>query len=90
MFAKLKQFASTVKQELEFYRMLSKHPSTPLSSKVLLGLALAYLVMPFDLIPDFIPLLGQLDDVVIIPLLIYMALKLTPEDVIKACREMVK
>ncbi len=90
MFAKLKQFASTVKQELAFYRMLSKHPNTPLSSKILLGAALAYLVMPFDLIPDFIPLLGQLDDVVIIPLLIYMALKLTPEDVIKVCREMVK
>ncbi len=90
MFAKLKQFAGTIKQELEFYRMVSKHPNTPLSSKMLLGLAIAYLLLPFDLIPDFIPLLGQLDDLVIVPLLIYMALKLTPEEVIKACREMAK
>lgn len=90
MFAKLKQFARTIKQELAFYRMLSQHSGTPLSAKLLLGLAIGYLLLPFDLIPDFIPLLGQLDDLLIIPLLIYLALKLTPEDVINICRENVK
>jgi uncharacterized membrane protein YkvA (DUF1232 family) len=90
MLAKLKQLARTIKQELAFYRMLSQHKETPLSAKLLLGLALGYLLLPFDLIPDFIPLLGQLDDVVIIPLLIYWALKLTPEEVINICRENVK
>ncbi len=90
MLERLKQLARSIKQELEFYRMLSKHQNTPLSAKLLLGLALGYLFLPFDLVPDFIPLLGQLDDVIIIPLLIYMALKLTPEEVINICRENVK
>lgn len=90
MLEKLKQLAKTIKQELEFYRMLSKHPNTPISAKLLIGLALGYLLLPFDLVPDFIPVLGQLDDLIIIPLLIYMALKLTPEEVVNICRENVK
>jgi uncharacterized membrane protein YkvA (DUF1232 family) len=46
-------------------------------------------VLPFDLIPDFIPVIGQLDELVIIPLLLYLALKLTPVSVRQACRELV-
>jgi len=42
--------------------------------------------MPFDLIPDFLPVIGQLDELVIIPLLLYWVLKLTPQEVIAACR----
>ena len=45
--------------------------------------------MPFDLIPDFLPVIGQLDELVIIPLLLYCALKLTPQDVIMECKERV-
>jgi len=52
-----------------------------------LWLALAYLVLPFDLIPDFIPVIGQLDELVIIPLLLYLALKLIPITVRQVCRE---
>jgi uncharacterized membrane protein YkvA (DUF1232 family) len=51
-----------------------------------LWLAIGYLLMPFDLIPDFLPIIGQLDELVIIPLLLYLALKLTPLDIIAACR----
>jgi len=58
-------------------------------AKGLLWLALAYLVLPFDLIPDFIPVIGQLDELVIIPLLLYLALKLTPVAVRQACRDSV-
>ncbi len=84
--AQLAALAKRVKQELQFYRALQAHPRTPTLAKALLWLAIGYLVMPFDLIPDFIPVIGQLDELVIIPLLLYGALKLTPVDVREACR----
>jgi uncharacterized membrane protein YkvA (DUF1232 family) len=54
---------------------------------VLLGLAIGYLLLPFDLIPDFIPVIGHLDDVIIVPGLIYLALKMIPNEIILECRE---
>ncbi|HAJ71731.1 MAG TPA: hypothetical protein DCO68_06595 [Methylophilaceae bacterium] len=86
MLDKLKQIANKLKSEFVFYRHLQQHTDTPLIAKLLLWMALAYIVMPFDLIPDFIPVIGQLDELVIIPLLLYCALKLTPQSVIDACR----
>ena len=86
MLEKLKQIANKLKAELAFYRRLQQHPQTPKLAKALLWLAIGYVLMPFDLIPDFLPLIGQLDDVVIVPILLYWALKLTPADVIAACR----
>jgi uncharacterized membrane protein YkvA (DUF1232 family) len=83
----LAALASRFKQEVVFYRALHAHPQTPWLAKALLWLALAYLVLPFDLIPDFIPVIGQLDELVIIPLLLYLALKLTPVAVRQACRD---
>ncbi len=67
--------------------MVLRHPQTPLLSKILLGLAIGYLLMPFDLIPDFIPVIGQLDDVLIVPGLIYLALKMIPDEVVAECRK---
>ncbi len=83
---KLKQIASKLKAEFEFYRRLQQHPQTPILAKALLWLAISYVLMPFDLIPDFLPVIGQLDDLVIVPILLYWALKLTPATVIAACR----
>ena len=90
MIEKLKSVARHLKQELAVYRLVLKHPKTPWISKVFLGLAVGYLLLPFDLIPDFIPVLGQLDDVVIIPLLVYIALLFIPQDIIQSCREQAK
>lgn len=87
MLQKLKSLAAKFKQELAVYRLVLKHPQTPWPAKLFLGLAVAYLVMPFDLIPDFIPLIGQLDDLLIIPLLLYLALLFTPKALIESCRE---
>jgi uncharacterized membrane protein YkvA (DUF1232 family) len=83
---KLSQIATKLKAEFAFYKRLQQHPQTPKFAKFFLWLAIGYLLMPFDLIPDFLPVIGQLDEVVIIPLLLYFALKLTPPDVIAACR----
>jgi uncharacterized membrane protein YkvA (DUF1232 family) len=82
----LKSIATKLKNEFDFYRRLHQHPQTPLVAKILLWLAIAYIVMPFDLIPDFIPVIGQLDELVIIPLLVYSAIKLIPKHVIDECR----
>ena len=87
---KLKNIATKLKTEFTFYQRLQKHPDTPMLAKALLWLAIAYLLMPFDLIPDFLPVIGQLDELVIIPLLLYGALKLTPQDVILACRSSIE
>lgn len=86
MLEKLKQIAARLKAEFVFYQRLQKHPQTPKLAKALLWLAIGYVLMPFDLIPDFIPVIGQLDEMVIIPILLYCALKLTPQTVVAECR----
>lgn len=67
-----------IKAEYHYYRALIADNRTPRIAKWCLGAALAYLVMPFDLIPDFIPILGQLDDVIIVGGLVWLGLKLIP------------
>lgn len=86
MLQRLKEIAGKLKAEFDFYRRLQQHPQTPMLAKTLLWLAIGYLLMPFDLIPDFLPVIGQLDEVVIIPLLLYCAVRLTPEAVLNECR----
>jgi uncharacterized membrane protein YkvA (DUF1232 family) len=67
MLKKARELAESLKRELIVYRRVLADPRTPVSAKIFLGLAIGYLCMPFDLIPDFIPVLGHLDDAVIVP-----------------------
>ena len=64
------------------FRLL-KHPRVPAGAKVKLGLAFAYLGLPVDVLPDFVPVLGQLDDLIIATTAVHNILKTTPEEVVR-------
>ncbi len=87
MLASLKQFAQRLKGELSVLTYAQQHPDTPWYAKVLILSVVAYALSPIDLIPDFIPVLGLLDDLILLPLGIYLALKLIPKEVTLEARE---
>ena len=72
-----------IKTELAYYRQVAKDPRTPCLSKLLIGLAIAYLLSPVDIIP----ILGHLDDVILVPGLIWLALAIIPQSVKQDARE---
>lgn len=63
-----------------------RHARTPLAAKIVAALVVAYAFSPIDLIPDFIPVLGYLDDALLLPLGVWLALKLIPDAVLGECR----
>jgi uncharacterized membrane protein YkvA (DUF1232 family) len=83
--AKLKSKANKIKQNIFVLIEASKHPRTPILVKFLSIIVVAYAFSPVDLIPDFIPVLGYLDDIILIPLGIILVLKLIPKDVLQEC-----
>lgn len=78
-----------IKLELAYYRALMGDHRTPRIAKWLIAAAVAYLLMPFDLIPDFIPILGQLDYILIVPSLIYIGLLCIPLSLKQELRQQV-
>lgn len=68
------------------WRLVAGHPRTPKLAKWLVLMALAYAVSPVDLIPDFLPGLGHLDDLLVVPLILALAARLVPRDVWSECR----
>ena len=89
MFEKLKAVAQNLKREIKVYQLVLKDNRTPRLAKILLWIAVGYTLLPFDIIPDFIPLIGHLDDVIIVPILVIVALKMIPGEVIDDCRKRV-
>lgn len=83
---KLIELGKLFKRELQVYRLVLKDKRTPIAAKILLGMAVGYVLMPFDLIPDFIPILGHLDDLIIVPALVLLALKMIPKEVVAESR----
>jgi uncharacterized membrane protein YkvA (DUF1232 family) len=75
------------KKELKVIYIAYKRPEVPWYTKALSALVIGYALSPIDLIPDFIPVLGYLDDLLLIPLGIYLVIKLIPKEVLEACRE---
>lgn len=78
---KLKSWAAKLKRQAQILQVVYKDDRTPLEVKVLIWLTLGYLFSPIDLIPDFIPILGLLDDIIIVPLMIALVIKLIPKEV---------
>ncbi len=81
--------ARRLRRAVAVYRLVLQDRRTPLLAKLLLGAALAYALSPIDLIPDFIPVLGHLDDLLIVPLLAWVALRLVPAAVMEDSRRSV-
>jgi uncharacterized membrane protein YkvA (DUF1232 family) len=86
MMERLKQAGELVAREMDVYRRVLVDARTPWYAKAILGLAVVYFFSPIDLIPDPIPLLGQLDDLLIVPGLVWLALRLVPAEVVASCR----
>ncbi len=85
-----KSYAKKIKRELPVLYLAMKHKDTPWYAKLLALITVGYALSPIDLIPDFIPILGYLDDLVLIPLLMTLTIKLIPQKVIEMCREEAK
>jgi len=81
-----KNRAKALKRETFALYLAYRHPLTPWYAKVWAGVVAAYAFSPIDLIPDFIPVLGYLDDLVLVPLGITLALKMIPPEVMAECR----
>jgi uncharacterized membrane protein YkvA (DUF1232 family) len=88
-FERSKEMTRAFKRELIVYQRVLRDERTPLVAKLFLSLAIGYLLMPFDLIPDFIPVIGHLDDVVIVPALVFVALQCIPREIVAEHREQV-
>ena len=84
--AGFKARAAALKREVYTIYLAAKHPRTPWYSKLFVVAIVAYVLSPIDLIPDFIPVLGLLDELILLPLALVLVVKLVPEDVMSECR----
>lgn len=83
----LKERAKQLKIDIPAIFLVLKQERTPWYAKVMAGITIGYALSPVDLIPDFIPVLGYLDDVIILPFFIVITIKLIPADLFEECRE---
>ncbi len=83
---KLKRWARLLKQNIVMLWFATKNPRTPWLPKTICIFIVAYALSPIDLIPDFIPILGYVDDLILLPVLIWIAIRLIPNQIIQASR----
>lgn len=84
---KWKERTDRLKADTYAIYLAARHPRTPWYAKVLAVAIVGYALSPIDLIPDFIPVLGLLDDLVIVPVGLWLCVKMVPTDVMDECRE---
>ncbi len=85
---KVRTWARRLKRDGVTLWFANKHPRTPLIAKAISVFVVAYALSPIDPIPDFIPVLGLLDEALVLPGLIWLAIKLMPADVLEECRKL--
>lgn len=83
----LKEKAINMKKRITTVFLAMKKKETPVLAKIVAGITIGYALSPIDLIPDFIPILGYLDDLIILPALISLCIKLIPKEVMTVCEE---
>ena len=83
---RIKALAKSLKRDVMTLWFVLRHPHTPWLARALAAILTAYALSPIDLIPDFIPVLGYLDDLIIVPVGIWLLLKIIPEQVLMECR----
>jgi len=86
LLSSLKQRARHLKSETLALWFAARHPGTPWYAKLLVACIVAYALSPIDLIPDFVPILGYLDDLILIPLGIVLAVRMIPPPILEECR----
>ena len=86
-FDKLKAKAHQLKRETPTLFLAYRHPATPWYAKAFAAIVVGYAFSPIDLIPDFVPILGYLDDLILVPLGITSALKMIPKEALAAARK---
>ncbi len=86
MFERIRSWARALKRDAYAVYLAARSPDTPWYVKVLAGVVAAYAFSPIDLIPDFIPVLGYLDDLILVPLGIWLVVALIPEQAMAGYR----
>ena len=83
-----KSLVAELKAKVIVLYLATKHPKTPAIAKLVAVVTIAYALSPIDLIPDFIPVLGYLDDLLLVPMGLWLAVKLVPTSVWLECEEL--
>ena len=86
MIERLKQWARSIKRDIAVLWLAARHPDVPWPAKAVAAATVAYALSPIDLIPDFVPVLGYLDDLVIVPLGILLAMRMIPAPLLTELR----
>jgi uncharacterized membrane protein YkvA (DUF1232 family) len=86
LMSRVKTWARALRRDAYAIFLASRDPRVPWAVKLLALAVAGYALSPIDLIPDFIPVLGYLDDLIIVPLGIWLVIELIPEDVMRECR----
>jgi uncharacterized membrane protein YkvA (DUF1232 family) len=90
LLAKFRAKAKELKYNVSALYLAYKRKDVPVGAKIVILITIGYALSPIDLIPDFIPILGYLDDLIILPILVYISLTLIPKEIMEECKEQAK